>query len=295
MFVPNSSDYSKDYVNNYIIHNDTLNEYRPIKDYNLKIGVIQIDDTETIPTWLTTHSYSLRKKAPVTGTVTNNANSQNYISLPNTSPFSNLFNFYKNSFIYIPSLSEYQKIHTYLVLDGVLSQNSPDATTVIFVNNICTTNNFFVNHFIQINGETRQVSSQITNKVGNNYEHTLTVNLGFSSPAPFTASTPFSFRSVQTVSPFSAGVGAEELFELWITDYDNHNPLSNSFHQQGNSCYKIELMNLILPNKSIKTSKGGVLAQYPYLNVEFSNQNNYSVNHVITNARDSKKITSSLL
>jgi hypothetical protein len=65
-------------------------------------------------------------------------------------------------------------------------------------------------------------------------------------------------------------------FKFWIlpTDFDNLNPFvqtqcigdSNQL-----SCYKIDLIHLILPNQLINTYKGGRLSSHPFLYVSISN------------------------
>lgn len=74
--------------------------------------------------------------------------------------------------------------------------------------------------------------------------------------------------------PLSSIPLAGDSFEILPFSYDNATPFVYSgsmVSQQEEVCYEIELMNLILPNKTIDTAFGSRIAYYPYLYVEFVN------------------------
>ena len=69
------------------------------------------------------------------------------------------------------------------------------------------------------------------------------------------------------------GVGTHR-FEVLSFSYDNACPFVYSgsiVSQQEMVCYQIELLNLILPNKTLNTQYGSRIAYYPYVYVELSN------------------------
>jgi hypothetical protein len=79
-----------------------------------------------------------------------------------------------------------------------------------------------------------------------------------------------SFSQAPTVS----GGGNTHSFEILGFSYDNACPFVYSgslVSQQEMVCYQIELLNLILPNKTLNTQYGSRIAYYPYVYVELSN------------------------
>lgn len=78
-----------------------------------------------------------------------------------------------------------------------------------------------------------------------------------------------------TVAPsFSAIPTVGDIAEILDFSYDNLNPFvytGSQVSQQELVCYEIELLNLILPNKTLATSFGSRAAFYPYMYVELSN------------------------
>ena len=84
----------------------------------------------------------------------------------------------------------------------------------------------------------------------------------------FTVTPPFS------VAPTVSGAGNTHSFEILPFSYDNACPFVYSgslVSQQEMVCYQIELLNLILPNKTLNTQYGSRIAYYPYVYVELSN------------------------
>lgn len=78
-----------------------------------------------------------------------------------------------------------------------------------------------------------------------------------------------------TVTPSFSGIPTVgDIIEILDFSYDNLNPFvytGSQVSQQEMVCYEIELMNLVLPNKTLATSFGSRAAFYPYLYVELSN------------------------
>jgi len=76
-----------------------------------------------------------------------------------------------------------------------------------------------------------------------------------------------------TVDPYDSS-SEKYVGEILFFSYDNFNPFQYSgslVSQQDMVCYEIELINLIVPNETLKVALGGLPAFYPYLYVELSN------------------------
>jgi hypothetical protein len=73
--------------------------------------------------------------------------------------------------------------------------------------------------------------------------------------------------------PFSSVVGAVSI-EILAFTRDNLNPFvytGSMVSQQEMVCYEIELLNLILPNRTLSVGAGSRIAFYPYVYVELAN------------------------
>lgn len=80
---------------------------------------------------------------------------------------------------------------------------------------------------------------------------------------------------VATLYPSLSGVPANDMnFEVLVFSKDNFNPFIYSgsvVSQQEMVCYEIELLDLVLPNRTLNVSQGSRIAFYPYVYVEISN------------------------
>lgn len=84
----------------------------------------------------------------------------------------------------------------------------------------------------------------------------------------------FTVTPAFSVAPTISGVGNTHSFEILSFSYDNACPFVYSgslVSQQEMVCYQMELLNLILPNKTLNTQYGSRIAYYPYVYVELSN------------------------
>lgn len=83
--------------------------------------------------------------------------------------------------------------------------------------------------------------------------------------------------STQTATvfpPFSVAPGAADTLEIMAFSYDNAVPFDYSgsmVSQQEEVCYEIDLLNLVLPNRTLNTSSGSTIAFYPYVYVNLCN------------------------
>ena len=85
---------------------------------------------------------------------------------------------------------------------------------------------------------------------------------------------PTSIQRVTVSPPFSVAPDDDMHFEILPFSYDNFNPFiytGSLVSQQEMVCYEIELLNLVLPNKTLNVGQGSRIAFYPYVYVEISN------------------------
>jgi hypothetical protein len=81
-------------------------------------------------------------------------------------------------------------------------------------------------------------------------------------------------RTATIYPPFSVAPVAGDTYEILTFSYDNSVPFSYSgslVSQQEEVCYEIELIDLILPNKTLNVGRGSRAAFYTYMYIEFSN------------------------
>ena len=84
----------------------------------------------------------------------------------------------------------------------------------------------------------------------------------------------FNVTPAFSTAPTVSGAGNTHSFEILTFSYDNACPFVYSgslVSQQEMVCYQIELLNLILPNKTLNNQYGSRIAYYPYVYVELSN------------------------
>ena len=238
LYIPNGLP-QEDAYRQYIIYNETINQYRHIAHYN-NITSIVILDTSGSPTstningpisisgpldklWQVTDNFSIRKIPPTLpllgapNTLFVNTSTENTITVISTS-FSQVNNYYKNSFI---------RILPYDTLNGYDYVYIP-----------------------------RPINNKASRIVSYSYD-TITNTATFIVNPPFqTAPLP---GSPIEILPFS---------------YDNFSPFIYSgslVSQQDMVCYEVQLNSLIVPNATLVVDQGGLIAYYPYIYVQLSN------------------------
>lgn len=81
-------------------------------------------------------------------------------------------------------------------------------------------------------------------------------------------------KTISLNPPFSTSPAIADPFEILGFSADNFNPFSyngSMVSQQESVCYEIELIDLVLPNGTLSSGKGGRIAFYPYVYVELQN------------------------
>jgi hypothetical protein len=197
LFVPNGQNGTDRYIN-YIIYNESKNEYRKIKSYTGSTKLLLIDNS--IPfTWDESDRFCLRKEPPLSFSIIQNA-TINSVTISNTE--SNIENFYYHMFIRMTSGIAKDEIRQITKYDVI--------TKTVYIN-----------------------------------------------------------------KPFLSGIPLiGDSYEILNFSKDNAAPLiytGSLLSQQEESCYEIELMNLVVPNRALLCGYGDKLSHYPYIYVELKN------------------------
>ena len=255
-----------------IIYNETRKNFVNALFYDNETHLLKVGDITGLG-WANTDYYCLRRQPPAeSGVVDNNVPSINNVSLPvATAPSTQ--NVYRNGFIRINEgtgpVNEARRIVGYETYSGTAVGGS--LNTIIFPNSSSNRAGYYNGMFIQITsgvntGDTRLIT---------NYDpmtRTATVSTNF-SVGVISAGDQFAFRNLTTL-PFSTEVQPNDTYEIQPFSHDNMNPFSYSgsmVSQQEMVCYEIELLNLILPNKTLNSGLGSRIAFYPFVYVEISN------------------------
>jgi hypothetical protein len=202
VFLPSGINGQNAYIE-YLLYNETLNQYRKILKYDFITHVLTVDTSISgggpVVGWLPTHFYSIRKEAPVlTGALVAVPTNESVVLSASASGISGEYNRFYIRFTSGPAINSISFISTY-------------------------------------NGTTKTAS----------------------------------------VSPgFSIAPNPGDLFEILSFSYDNSVPFvytGSIVSQQEDVNYEIDLLNIVLPNDTLKVGKGSRIAFYPYIYVEFRN------------------------
>lgn len=240
----------------------------------------------TISDWsldvMANSNFIIRKELPLsTGTLTAVSSSGYAIQLAST--LSNTSEQYNSYFLRmilpIPTAgggysntvapySQERKINSYIAGSGTFSAHGGVGTNTFTLDipNSSSVDNFYVGALITdvTTGETREVATYNgTTRAG-----TVTANWGAGASGD-----AWLFRTAILASPFSTNpvVGVTNLYELEQFTRDNCTPFAYTgslVSVQEMVCYEVELINLVLPNITLKSGRGGRPVFYPYFYVE---------------------------
>ena len=315
IFVPNGRNGANSYPQ-CIMYNETLSiangvpEYRIIQNYDVITHLASLDTSGSavatpssgpVTTWLNTHTYSIRKNLPQIGILNNN------VADPSLSVFSlpTLFlgenDAYRNSYIRMTSggaIGDVRRIVRYLGLSGNTVGGS--LTTALLPSTASNNTSYYNGAYIQMlsgaaAGDVRQILDYTVTGTSPNIVRTATVNTAFSGSV--VSGDSFAIRSGFVDQNFSNTVVSGDTFEILQFSYDNHNPFvytGSLVSQQQMVCYEIELVDLILPNKTLNIGVGSRIAFYPYVYVELSNvsgANAGMVNTIYSNNPNATRMT----
>ena len=303
-FVPKGN-HGKNAYSGFYLYNETLSitsgspEYRSVNGYYHKTRIITVDAAANpVVGWSATDTYSIRKEIPQIGILDNNVPSISSFSLPTF--FSSESNIYRNSFIRItsgPASGDIRRINRY----ESYTSNAVGGTinTIIFTSNASNITNFYTDAFIHItsgnsSGDIRKIIGYNVSGDEPNIIRTAVVDSPFTSPILIGDS--FVFRTGFINEPFTLPVSTSDNFEILQYSYDNHNPFVYSgslLSQQEMVCYRVRLITLSLPNKTLNVGRGSRIAFYPYVYIRLSNVsgNGSSKNNINSNNPNTTRMT----
>jgi hypothetical protein len=166
----------------------------------------------------------------------------------------------------IAPYAEERRITRYTALDGQFVAQA--AGTFTLPPSSSTVDGFYVGMFITdvTGGGTAQVLTY------DGATRSGTVGAGWGAPA---AGNTFAIRTVCLSNGFSTLPAVGDNYEVEIFTRDNSVSFvytGSMVSQQEMVCYEVELLNLILPNSTLSSGRGGRIAFYPYVYVELTNQ-----------------------
>jgi guanyl-specific ribonuclease Sa len=257
IFVPNGA-FQENAYNQYILYNETCNQYRPIRHYDNSYDVIELDTSGS--------SSSTYSSGPITVGVGNWQITDNF-SLRTQPPT-------------IPILGGVNPVIVNTITVGTKVINTTENTIIITNpggNTLSTVTNYYKNYFLRVlpygdpNTNPTDIYYEYDPTVSNNQARRITeYNYYEDSGAPGT------YYGVFTVYPdfnlYNNGIGAS--IEILPFSRDNFNPFvytGSLVSQQEMVCYQVQLSTLTLPNATLAISQGGRIAFYPFVYVQLSN------------------------
>lgn len=283
VFIPASEAIDNYYVN-YSIENITTGETFTITAFDGTTHLATLN-TNTAATWLQTNHNIVIRKAVTANTGTLRGVSANGKVLQLATGASAQTDAYLTGYVRMVEpiplaaggfstetapYNEERRIISYIAGNGTFDAHGGAGTNTFTLSaGANLTANYYVNAFITdtTTGETRQVATYN----GANRTGTVTANWGAGA-----AGDNWEFRTVFLNNAFTTNpvVGGADNYEIEAFTTDNYSPMNYSGSMvsvQQQICYEVELINLILPNVTLSSGRGGRIAFYPYLYVELQN------------------------
>jgi hypothetical protein len=269
---------------NYLIHNETICQSRPVLTYNIDSGLLCPNTTLSnisTPTsgplvgWLPTHNYSIRNENPIIplpGTTYSQisaigASAPSVLSLPSFTfiPSSSIIILYGDNLNPDLHIDYYRNCGLRIIADGV---NNP-VTIYNYLFNLANTTKSLPAPINQSRVIVRSRSFTATGGAGLVPAGTKCVALEVNPPFPVTI-----LPTIPANADILPNYSYNLLPEILNFSYDNFNPFvytGSLVSQQEMVCYEVTLLNLILPNDTLACGEGGRIAFYPFVYVELSN------------------------
>jgi hypothetical protein len=273
VFIPSGVNGDNFYIN-YHIYNINTGEYKKIIEYNGTTNMATLD-SNTNTNWADPDiNLAIRKTLIANrGTIVASGTSPNVLQLENS--ISSQTETYNRSYIRIitplptapnfsinqPCYSQESKIIKYIGGDGYFTQYSGVNFTLSDGSII---DDFYKDCFITNN--TAGITRRIVSYNGNTKSGVVDIAWGVGNVGD-----SWSIRSCFMDNTFTGVITNTDMYELETYTKDNANPFSYNgtlVSSQEMVCYEVELINLILPNTTLKSGRGGRAIFYPYLYVE---------------------------
>ena len=266
---------SDNFYVNYMIYNINTGEWKKIIEYNGITNMATLD-SNTSTNWADVNiNLAIRKNVIANrGTLVEVGTNPTVLQLQNS--VSSQSGIYNKSYIRIvtplpvapnfsinqPCYSQECQISKYVGGNGYFTAYSGNTFTLSDGSSI---DNFYQDCFIT-NNTTGPTTKRIVSYDGNTKSGTVDSPWGVGNVGD-----SWSIRSCFMTNSFTSLLTTSDIYELEIYTRDNCTPFSYNgtlVSSQEMVCYEVELINLILPNTTLKSSRGGRAIFYPYLYVE---------------------------
>jgi hypothetical protein len=268
------------FIDNYYaglqLYDVNIQEYRTIVSYDGTTHLAYLDAIAA--SWASTDQFIIMKAKPTSAGVLKGVNGQ-YIGLDPTTAL-NQTTGYLNSFlrtlntlpivVTVPAapFGVERKITQYTALDSTLTAVS--GTTFTFGSEAVATDNYYTNMFF-------------TTALGNTYlitAYTGATRSGTTSAAITDPVSSIIYIRTAILAPLTGtqvNPAVGDYYQIELFSYDNYHPFTYSgsmVSQSQQVCYEIELLNISLPNITLKAGRGGRIAFYPYVYVQLQSVSN---------------------
>lgn len=272
VFIP-ASPPIPNYYTNLILTNVTRDESVTITDFSDVTHLAVLSSTQA--SWSATEEYLIRGEYPCsTGAIA--AATTRYVQLSTAS--SNVQGQYVGGFLRIASplqvapysttvapYGEEKRIVQYNALDTLFIGTAPGVTNAFTLGSgASNVDNIYNGSYITTSIATYRIQTY----TGSTRSGTITGVFGGEAVGD-TAQ----IRTAVLQDAFSA-VPSTVRYEVECFTRDNYAPMTytgSTVSQNEMVCYEVELVNLVLPNTELNVGRGGRIAFYPYIYVEFSN------------------------
>lgn len=271
LYIPFSRIPIDNFYKGYYVTLETGDENRLITSYDGTTHLATLA-SNTATDWSTANqNFTIRKALPcVTGAVNTTDTAYNVIGFDSTD-VSSVSGTYVGSFIRIieplptapfsttvAPYSEERRIRKYIAGDGLIT--SVSGANVGLGYTASSENDYYVGCLISINGTTQTIIA-----------YNGTTKIATLDSATGVVGDDWNIRSAFLTSWFTAAVPDATEYEIELYTRDNSVPFvytGTLVSSQQETCYEVELLNLILPNLTMASGRGGRPAFYPYLYVE---------------------------
>ena len=179
----------------------------------------------------------------------------------------------------IPPYGEIQQIKTYTYLNSSFASNVGVGNTFTLTSAnvdltglyITTTSNTYLVNSFDLSTLNGTISTVFNNELANS---------------------PVYVRTITLFNPLTYNLLNNSYYQILPVSGDNWVPLffnGSNLSLQQETCYEIELKNLILPNITLNTVSGGLPVYYPYVYVELTVKSSPSLNTIYSNNPNANK------
>lgn len=277
LFIPGNNIPIDNYYKGYVVQNIETGDTLTITSYDGTTRLATLSGNSAVNWSGNDINLALRKVAPTnTGTFLGISSTNRTFQLASTA--SNISGEYVSGYLRMtepvpvaPDLStgdapfgEERRITSYITGDGTFVAIGAASNTFTLAPGASTVDNYYVGSLIT--NSTVSETRQILTYSGSTRSGTVSVNWG----GAVAAGNSWFIRSATIETGFSVApaIGVVDTYEVEGYTRDgvvNFNYIGSMVALQQDVCYEVEVLNLVLPNLTLASGRGGRPAFYPYL------------------------------